>query len=188
MFRTSRHLHEHLLLDLGWLVTASTVAMLMVAIAGFVMGWPRFRNTLGGWHAVSGWAILPLALLVPMTGLALVFGITLTSPVQSPRPERVPIHEAVSVIARNHDVGNLTSLRIRGGRLVARIYDGQMLKGYMVSRAGLLPQATNWPRALHEGNSNALVGSLLNVIASVVFLGLWLTGLMIWTRRKLRRR
>lgn len=187
VFRTARQLHEHLLLELRWLVTASTIAMLAVALIGIVMGWPRFRNTLGGWHAVSAWLILPLALLVPLTGLTLAFGISFTSPPTGPRSERVPIREAVQVIARSHDVGALTSLRMRGGRLVARIYDGQRLTGYVVSRTGLAPQETNWPRALHEGNWNALAGSLLNLVASVVFLGLWVTGLIIWARRKLRR-
>lgn len=191
VFRTSRQLHEHLMLDLRWLVTASTIAMLTVALIGFVMGWPRFRNTLGGWHSVSAWAILPITLLVPLTGLAIVFGVTFASPASrtsNPRPDPLPIREAVLLIAQSHDIGVMTSLRVRGGRLIARLYDGQRLTGYIVTKTGLAPQPTNWPRALHEGNWNAVAGSLINLLASVVFLGLWVTGLLIWTRRKLRRR
>jgi uncharacterized iron-regulated membrane protein len=55
----------------------------------------------------------------------------------------------------------------------------------VVTRADLQPNATNWPRARHEGNWHAVCGSALNLPASVLFAGLWLTGLLIWTRRKL---
>lgn len=48
VFGTARGLHERLLIDAGWLVTASTVVMLIIIVLGVLMGWPRFRNTLGG--------------------------------------------------------------------------------------------------------------------------------------------
>ena len=57
---TARRLHETLLLDAGWLVFASTVAMLALVILGALMGWPRIRNTLAGWHKAMGWGLLPL--------------------------------------------------------------------------------------------------------------------------------
>ncbi|MCX7325101.1 MAG: hypothetical protein NTZ14_11840 [Hyphomicrobiales bacterium] len=60
---------------------------------------------------------------------------------------------------------------------------GKALQSLVVTRAGLQPNATNWPRTLHGGNWHA--GSALNLLASVLFAGLWLTGLLIWTRRKL---
>lgn len=50
VFQTSRRLHETLLLDLGWLVTASTVALVALAPLGLLLGWPGLRNTIGGWH------------------------------------------------------------------------------------------------------------------------------------------
>ena len=53
--------------------------------------------------------------------------------------------------------------------------------------AGLRPLATNWPRALHEGNWNVIVGPLANGLVSVLFLGLVGTGLTIWLRRRLKQ-
>ncbi len=188
VFRTSRRLHETLLLDLRWLVTASTWAMLALAALGLLMGWPRLRNTLGGWHAGAAWFLLPLVILSPLTGLAIVYGVTLTPPAAGPRGERVPIVKAVEMIADKHDLANLTSLRVRGGRLVARIFEDGALNGFVVRPGGLEAQPRNWPRALHEGNWSGWLGPLSNLLLSIVFLGLLGTGLYIWARRTLKMR
>jgi hypothetical protein len=42
---TSRRLHETLLIDARWLVTASTIAMLVLIVLGIAMGLPRLANT-----------------------------------------------------------------------------------------------------------------------------------------------
>jgi uncharacterized iron-regulated membrane protein len=188
VFRTSRRLHETLLLDMEWLVIASTFAMLAIGFIGLFMGLPRLRNTLGGWHSVSAWVILPLAIISPLTGLAIAYGVTLLPANSGPRPAAVPIRTAVEMIADKYDLADMTSLRTRGGRLVARIYDGPYLTGVAVRADGLQVTPTNWPRAIHEGNWHAWIGGGLNVLASIVFIGLWFTGLMIWSKRKLRRR
>jgi uncharacterized iron-regulated membrane protein len=188
VFRVSRRLHEHLMLNMEWLVTASTIGMLIITALGLAMGWPRLRNTLGGWHNVSAWTILPLAVLVPLTGLGIAFGISFTTPPSGPRAERVAIKDAVAIVAEKHGLANMTALRTRGGRLIARVYVGNVLTGFAVTKTGLQDTQVNWPRALHEGNWHAVWGSALNIIASVVFVGLWITGLIIWARRKLRRR
>lgn len=41
---------------------------------------------------------------------------------------------------------------------------------------------------IHEGNWSALVASSLNVVTSIALLTLLSTGVLIWARRKLRRR
>ena len=189
-FGTARQLHERLLLDLGWLVTTSTIAMLVLAALGVLMGWPRFRNTLGGWHNVGAWIFLPLIVLSPLTGLAIAFGVSFT-PAAAPdgaQPARLPLAEAIPLVARAHDLADLTSLRLRGGRLLARVYVGNRLAGILVTREGLQEPPTNWPRALHEGNWHALWGSGLNLALSLVLAGLWGTGLVIWARRRFRKR
>jgi len=187
-FRTARRLHETLLLDLGWLVAASTWAMLALAALGLLMGWPRLRATLGGWHVGAAWFALPLVIASPLTGLALFHGVTFNAASTSPRGERVPIARAVALIAETHDLANLVSLRVRGGRLTARIFENGALNGYAVRSSGLEAQPRNWPRAIHEGNWSGLTAPVLNILVSVVFLGLLATGLLIWARRKLRLR
>jgi uncharacterized iron-regulated membrane protein len=188
VFRTSRRLHETLMLDMEWLVIASTFAMLAMVFIGLLIGWPRLRHTLGGWHSTSAWLVLPLAVISPLTGLAIAYGITFLPANSGPRPAAVPIKTAIELISDKHDLSEMTSLRVRGGRLVARIYDGSHLSSVIVRADGLQTAPVNWPRAIHEGNWHAWIGGSLNVVASIVFIGLWLTGLIIWTRRKLRQR
>ncbi|PTM41261.1 PepSY-associated TM helix domain-containing protein [Bosea sp. 124] len=187
-FGTARQLHERLLLDLGWLVSASTIAMLVLAALGVLMGWPRLRNTLGGWHSVGAWLFLPLIVLSPLTGLAIAFGISFIPAPGAARAPRIPLVEAVPLVARTHDLAGLTSMRVRGGRLLARVYVGDRLASFVVAQEGLQEAPTNWPRALHEGNWHALWGSGLNLALSVVLAGLWGTGLVIWAKRRFRKR
>lgn len=187
-FGLARGLHERLLLDLGWLVTASTAAMIVLSGLGVAMGLPRLRNSLGGWHAGAAWICLPLIVLSPLTGLLIATGVGTGGATPGPRGERVPIRAAVATIARDHDLAGLTSLRTRGGRLLARIYDGNRLTSYVVTKDALQPAAVNWSRALHEGNWHAVLGPALNTILSIVLVGLWGTGLLIWAKRRFRKR
>jgi uncharacterized iron-regulated membrane protein len=192
IFRTSRGLHEALLLHAEWLVIASTFAMLVLAALGLLMGWPRWRHSVGGWHQGAAWVVLPLVVLSPLTGLAIAYGFTFLPAAQVARGERIALREAVekladSTVMQGRDFASVTSMRVRGGRMVARVFVAGGLANVVISRAGAEVQPRNWPRALHEGNWSTL-GAWLNIIVSVVFIGLWGTGLYIWARRKLRRR
>jgi uncharacterized iron-regulated membrane protein len=197
IIRTARGIHQTLLLDMEWLVIASTFAMLVLGALGLLMGWPRWRNSFGGWHQGAAWVTLPLVVLSPLTGLAIAYGVTLNTPVESARgagaSERLSIREAIdtldaSGLLQGRDFSAVTSLRLRGGRMVARAYLTGGLTNIAITRAGAMVQPRNWPRALHEGTWNIWFGPALNIIVSVVFAGLWGTGLYIWARRTLRRR
>ena len=185
---TTRRLHETLLLDLGRLVTAATIAMLVIASLGMMMGWPRFRNSLGGWHQGAAWLALPLIILSPLTGLALAYGITFTSPVaRTSDGGRITMVDAVRSIAAEHDLANLTSIRQRGGMLMARIYVNGELRGYRIGLSRLEQLPRNWPRVIHEGNWGGVLGAVANILVSSVLLGLLATGLTIWLRRTIRK-
>jgi uncharacterized iron-regulated membrane protein len=188
VFRTLRRMHETLLLNLGWLVTASTFAMLAIAALGLILGLPKLRNTLGGWHRVAAWSVLPLVIICPLTGLAIVYGVTFVAPSGGLRSTSATVKQAVEILAEKHDLANLSSLRPRGGRMTARVYTENGLTGYHVTPTGLMQLPRNWPRAIHEGNWSPVLASVLNIIASIAFLGLWTTGLTIWARRRLRLR
>lgn len=185
---TARRLHEALLLDLGWLVTASTVAMTISMVLGVLMGLPYMRNTLGGWHRVTAWALLPLLFLSSLTGLAIAWGITFAAAPPAARGAPVPLAEAVRIVSRSHDLASVVWIRPQGGALRARIYDGREARVFIVTRDGLVTQPRNWPRALHEGNWAGAISGGLNVIVSLAFALLMATGLLIWGRRSLRRR
>jgi len=179
--------HERLL-GQSWLVISSTVGMVVIMCLGILMGLPKLRNSLSGWHKGTAWFALPLIVLSPLTGLCLAFGWTFQA---SPPPLRsarlISLPEAVSIVARSHDLAQVTSIRPRGRLLMARIFEGGELRAYAVNGDDLVPLPRNWPRLIHEGNWSAIIASSLNILTSLALLGLLSTGLLLWTRRKLRR-
>ncbi|UCF54402.1 MAG: PepSY domain-containing protein [Bradyrhizobium sp.] len=187
LFMWARVTHERLL-GQAWLVTSSTVAMIILMVLSILMGWPRLRNTLSGWHKGTAWFALPLILLSPLTGLCLAFGLTFQSgfaPAGGGRPLSLP--EAFAMVATSHDFSHVISIGVRGGRMMARVYEGGELRAYAVGSSGVTPLPRNWPRLIHEGNWSALIASPLNVVTSLALLTLLSTGLLIWARRKLRK-
>lgn len=185
---TMRRLHENLLLDVKWVVDWSTIAMLVSMVFGLLMGWPYFRNTLGGWHRGTAWVLMPLLFLSPLTGLAIAYGITFTPPPTRVEGPPVPLHEAVKIVAAKHDLANVVWIRPQGGSMRARVYDGGQAKVFAVTRGGLVAGPQSWPRALHEGVWAGSWSAILNVIVSIALIGLMGTGLTIWAKRTLRPR
>jgi len=188
-FITSRRLHETFLLDLGWLVTASTFALLMLLALGITMGWPRLRNTLAGWHKGTGWFLLPLLVISPLTGLFLAYGVTFAAPPPGPAGNApANLREAVRIVGTSYDLGRVTWIRPMRGALRARIDDGGEMRLFTVTANGLVPAARNWPRLIHEGNWFGFGSAAINIVTSLAFVLLQATGLLLWARRKLRPR
>jgi uncharacterized iron-regulated membrane protein len=188
VFLWARVTHERLM-GQAWLVTASTLAMVIIMLLGIVMGLPRLRNTLSGWHKATAWFTLPLILLSPLTGLCMAFGLTFqsgTAQAATGRPLALP--DAIRMVAASHELSQLVSIGTRGGRMMARLYDGGELRAYAVTSSGAAPLPRNWPRLIHEGNWSALIAAPLNVVTSIALLILLSTGLLIWARRTLRKR
>ncbi|SDH94247.1 PepSY-associated TM region [Bradyrhizobium sp. Rc2d] len=187
-FLWARFTHERLM-GQAWLVTASTLAMVIILLLGIVMGLPRLRNTLSGWHKGTAWFTLPLILLSPLTGLCMAFGLTFqTAPAATVVGRPLALPDAIRMVAASHDMSHVISIGTRGGRVMARIYDGGELRAYAVNSSDVAPLPRNWPRLIHEGNWSALIASPLNVVTSIALLTLLSTGLLIWARRKLRKR
>ena len=94
-FPWARRTHEHLL-GQSWLVIASTLGMVVILCLGILMGLPKLRNSLSGWHKATAWFTLPLIVLSPLTGLCLAFGWTFQAGPASLRSARlVSLPEAV---------------------------------------------------------------------------------------------
>lgn len=194
---SARRMHQNLLLDLGWLVTASTVALLVLAVLGVLMGLPRLRNNLSGWHKGIAWFLLPLVVLSPLTALlmtgAFSFGGEPGRGEGGPRTGQrgaggLPLIEAVRIIGAEHDLSTLVAVRPLGGRVLARLVEDGEFRGYSVSREGIQPTPRNWTRLWHEGNFAGGWSALLNIITSLALGGLLVTGVWIWIRVQIRRR
>lgn len=189
IFRTARQLHETLLMDLGWLVMASTIALILLLALGLSLGWERPSNTLRGWHRASGWFALPLLIASPVTGLMLALGLGFSPgappAIQGPAPTT---RDVVRMVAERHDLSGLDWIRPIGGRPLVRVLDETgTTQMYRATADGLVPQPRPWARILHEGTWLGITGSLVNLVISVLFLALLSTGLVIWARRTLRR-
>ena len=189
LFRTLRGLHEHLVFDMGWLVIASTAALVALAPLGLLLGWPKLRNSIGGWHRMGGWVLLPLLVGSPLTGLALAFGITFATPVAPPAGPLPPLVETVRQVAARHDLDGLDMIRaMGGGRLVRVLDESGTAIAYRAGPEGLVAQPGNWPRLLHEGNWGGLLGSIANLVTSIALVALLGTGIWLWARRNLAQR
>ncbi|PZW45722.1 PepSY-associated transmembrane protein [Humitalea rosea] len=188
-FRTARGLHERLLLDLGWLVTGSTIALILLAPLGLLLGWPRLRNTVAGWHRLAGWGLLPLVVGSPLTGLALAFGVSFAAPLPASAAAPAAMGATLRMVAARHSLDGLDFIRPMDGTPVVRVLDAEGTAVlYRAGADGLAPMPSNWPRLLHEGNWGGVLGSLANLVAAVALLGLLGTGVFIWVRRSLQRR
>jgi uncharacterized iron-regulated membrane protein len=187
---TMRRTHEHFIFDLGWVVTASSFAMLALAALGVLMGWPHIRNTFTGWHKAMAWGLLPLIVASPLTGLFLAYNVTFTGAPGGARALTPPLtlKEAVAVAGKSHDLSALVWMRPLGPRMALRIVEGGEYKLYAVTKDGTQAMARNWPRLWHEGNFAGAWSSLMNLVISVAMLGLLGTGGWMWLRRKLRPR
>lgn len=187
---TSRRLHETLLVGARWLVVASTVSMLALALLGVLMGAPRFANTLPGWHKGVAWGLLPLVVLSPLSALLMAAGITFAPAPSADAglPAGAPtLAEAVRLVGREHDLSGLVWIRPQGGRMLARIVEDGEYRVYAVSGSGVVATPRNWPRLWHEGNFAGAWSALLNVVASLAMIVLLVTGPWLWLRRRRQR-
>jgi hypothetical protein len=165
------------------------MAMVLLMIIGVFMGWPRLTNTVSGWHKGMAWFGLPLLVLSPLTGLFLAWGISFTgSPPPSAPAAPLSMVEAVRKVGAEHDLSGLVWVRGRAGRQLARVVVDGEYRVFSVSDRGLAPTTRNWVRLWHEGNFAGIWSALMNVAISVALVGLMVTGLIIWARRRFRKR
>ncbi len=136
---------------------------------------------------MTAWFLLPLTILSPLTGLALFHRITFAQPPTRPADPPATLAEAVKLIAAKHDLADVMWIRPLGPNLGARLYDGGSAAVFAVTKTGLVATPKSWPRLLHEGTWAGKWSGLLNVVTSLAFILLLVTGMTIWMRRKLRR-
>jgi uncharacterized iron-regulated membrane protein len=187
----ARPVHEHFVFDLERItrvpiVLISTIGMLFGILIGVLMGVPRIRNTISGWHKATAWFLLPLLVLSPLTGVFMALRITFSGP--TGRAQAASVRDAVRMIAEKHDLSGLQSIRSRGGQQMALVTQGQSRFTYIVSKEGLKPAPSNWPRTFHQGDFFGIWGGVINVVLSLAFILLLTTGVWMWGRHTFRRR
>lgn len=176
VFAVALDLHKNLLLGLGTVVEIAAYAMTALILIGLLLGLPRLRNTLAGWHLGIGWLALPLVLLAPLTGalMALHIGGAELPPVQPGPP--VALATAVASVAGQGDGVVVQSVRrFRGGSALVFIADpaGQSVR--MVQPDGSINTLTGGPglvHELHEGTWGGVWSAGISFVGALALAGL----------------
>ncbi|SEP98340.1 sulfite reductase (NADPH) flavoprotein alpha-component [Ectothiorhodospira magna] len=186
-FNTVKHLHKDLLLNAAIVVEIATYLMVLVIIVGPFLAWPRLRRTLMGWHGVGGWIALPLVLMVSVTGILMSLHIgTPQLPPQHPDDRRMGMAPAIEAAMAAGDLSGVRAVdRFKNSAAAVQGVDSVGEAVYMVSHHGVIRQ-DRFPglvTSLHEGTWAGAWSGLLNLLASIVLMGLMVTGLWSWARR-----
>ncbi len=185
-------LHKNLLVGAGVVVEFAAYAMVAILAAGFLLGLPRLRNTLRGWHHGLAWLGLPLVVLTPVTGvlLALHVGRPALPPIAPGAP--VPLAQAVAATAAADDGTLVMARRFRAGSALVETASAAGERRYLVQPDGQVAPLTGgpgWVAALHEGTWAGAWSGLLNLIGALGLTGLVGTGVYgWWDRRRARAR
>ncbi|MCG5500230.1 PepSY domain-containing protein [Ectothiorhodospira lacustris] len=191
-FNTVKHLHKDLLLDAAIVVEIATYLMVLVIIAGPFLAWPRLRRTLMGWHTLGGWVALPLVLMIAVTGILMSLHIgTPRLPPLHPDDRPVGMASAIEQAMASGDLSGVREVtRVKRSAAAVRGVDPVGEAVHVVSRHGVIRQ-DHFPglvKELHEGTWSGAWSGMLNLLASVILMGLMGTGLWSWERRRRQSR
>ncbi|MBK1735972.1 nitric oxide synthase [Halorhodospira abdelmalekii] len=186
LFRTVRHLHTDLLLDLDWLVEVGGYALLAILILGPWLAWPRLRRGLNHWHNGLGWLTLPLVLTLTVTGVLLArdWG-TPTLPVIDREAPRIPVIEAFDGL----EAAGVTAIhameRKERSAWIVHGSDAEGRRDVVIQRDATTAIAPypGWIRAIHGGTWAGPWSGLLNLLVATTLLFLLISGLWLWARR-----
>lgn len=192
-FNLSRKLHLFVLQPLRPVLVLSTLAFLLLAVLGLFMGWPRFSNSLSGWHKAVAWTGLPLLLLAPVTGLLMHLGVTFGGGGSAPMSmgmtgQPMGLAQVIAAAGPDRDLGSMVWVRSMGPRHMMRETQGLRFQGTFLTPGTKVDVPRNWPRAIHEGLWLVPVAFVMNLLISVLSGALVVTGLLLWMKRRNRQR
>ncbi|ABM60981.1 PepSY domain-containing protein [Halorhodospira halophila] len=192
-FQTVRHLHKDLMLDLAVVVEVASYALILVLIAGPWLAWPRLRHSLTQWHTLIGWLTLPLLLLVSITGV--LMALELGTP-RLPPVDRDAGRLAVGPVLQQLEATETTHVyRMERFERAAWTVEVDGTAGHrqlIVTAEGITPVDAypGWVAELHQGTWAGPWSGLINLLAALALLFLFISGVWLWARRWLggRRR
>ncbi|WP_028113480.1 PepSY domain-containing protein [Ferrimonas kyonanensis] len=181
----AKGLHKHLLIDAGWLVEASTWAMLALTLSGLFLSRPKWSNSAMGWHNSLGWYSAPLMLVVVITGLLMLYqghGPKGESP--QVNPDKLSLAEAFARL-ETQPIDSMRMVRdaADGYTLAWQDPQGTRWQWHPDSESQPSQQPTRWVRVLHDGSFGGRPASLLYALLSLAALTMLISGFYNWLRR-----
>jgi len=195
LFAWAKQLHKDLLVGAGLVVEIVTFALVLVVALGPLLAWLRLRPTVIGWHNGLGWLLLPLVLMLPLTGALMALHLDggarpALSPSQPPLTLARALERALQVPELQPELAHLVLARQfhAGAVLLVTQAPGQAEGHVVVDGAGATRLGgSSLVRRLHEGTWAGPWSGLLNLVGALATLGLMVTGLWSWLQRPRRR-
>ncbi len=187
IFGFAKRLHKGLLLDLRIVVEVATYLTLFTVVVAPLLAWPRWKNNLTGWHRGIGWVLLPLLVMLPLTGVLMTLHVGMPKlPGMSERGISLSINQALQIASGKENTGYLTRARkFRGGSVLLAAKEPQGEQLYIITDTAMTainPQ-DNLIKSLHEGTLAGSWSGLLNLLGAIALSLLVITGCIAWFRR-----
>jgi sulfite reductase (NADPH) flavoprotein alpha-component len=192
LFAIAEGLHKELLMGADLVIQIAAYLMLFMLVIAPWLAWPRFKHSLLGWHRSVGWILLPLILMLPVSGILMSLHVGMPElPRMSDQNLRLSLTQALQSAAADNDLSELTQARrFRGGSILLTTGVGEQQTMLVVTDRAVTPLKAdeNLVKSLHEGTWGGALSGSLNLLGATTLGLLSLTGVISWTRRKQKRR
>jgi sulfite reductase (NADPH) flavoprotein alpha-component len=185
LFSVAKEFHKGLLLGLDVLGKFAAYAMLLIVVTGPLLAWPRFRNTLLGWHLFAGWVLLPLVLLPPATAVLMTLHVGHPAYLP-PSPRPISLARGIERAAAAVDLSGFETARSfrHGSVLITTKGASGGDRYYLSTSEGVTSTDGPGPvHAVHEGTWAGTWSGALNFASAFALLGLVATGVLSWAQR-----
>lgn len=190
LFEFAEHLHKELLLGADILIQIASYLMLLMVITAPLLAWPRLRNNLMGWHRGVGWVLLPIILMLPLTGIMMSLHVGMPElPRMSQPGTHLSMLEALKRAQQTHDLTNLNGVRrFRGGSILLSLAERDDAGVVIVTDHSVtsIDSQGNLVKSLHEGTWAGPLSGTINLLGTSALSLLILSGSISWFRRHRR--
>ncbi len=192
LFEFAKHLHKELLIGTDVLVQIASYLMLFLVISAPLLSWPRLRNNLMGWHRAAGWFLLPVVLMLPLTGVLMSLHVGMPElPRMSQPGNRLSLEQGLQLAQRTQPLEGVDQVRrFRGGTILLGMQQSAHKRLLVVTDESVTPihPEDNLVKILHEGTWAGPWSGLFNLLGATALSLLGTTGFISWWRRRLKRR
>jgi sulfite reductase (NADPH) flavoprotein alpha-component len=190
VFEFAEHLHKDLLFGADSLIQIASYLMLLIIVAALMLPWPHLRNNLMGWHRAAGWFLLPIIMMLPLTGVLMSLHLGMPElPRMSEPGVRLSLIDALERAQQSHQLDDINMVRrFRGGSVLISSTDKEAKQLLVVSDQTITPikPNENLVKTLHEGTWAGPISGSINLLGALSLGLLSVSGSLSWFRRRRR--